>query len=77
MTRDEALTRLRKPSYDPETIGQDFEYVANKLGISVNELQSYMNAPNKTYKDYRSQESIYSAGAKFMRFFGLEKGGKR
>ena len=77
MTRDEALSKLSKPAYDPETIGQDFEFVSNKLGINVEDLKSYMNAPNKTYKDYRSQQSIYNLGAKIMRFFGLEKGGKR
>lgn len=77
MTRDEALEELTKPAYDPETIAQDFEYIATKLGISVEELQSYMDAPNKTYKDYKSQENIYNLGAKVMRALGLEKGGKR
>ena len=77
MTREEALENLSKPAYDSETIAQDFEYIATKLGISVEELQSYMDAPNKTYKDYKSQESIYNLGAKVMRALGLEKGGKR
>lgn len=77
MTREEALKKLESPVYDPETIHQDFEYVATKLGISVEELQSYMDAPNKTYKDYKSQETIYNLGAKVMRMLGLEKGGKR
>ena len=77
MTRDDALEKLKTPAYDPKTIKQDFEYIATKLGITVNELQSYMDAPNKSYKDYKSQESIYNLGAKVMRFLGLEKGGKR
>lgn len=77
MKREEALEKLKSPAYNPETIHQDFEYVATKLGITVEELQSYMDAPNKTYKDYKSQESIYNIGAKVMRLFGLEKGGKR
>lgn len=77
MTREQALEELKKPAYNPETISQDFEYIANKLGISVDELQSYMDAPNKTYKDYKSQENIYNVGAKMMRLLGLEKGGKR
>ena len=77
MTRKEALEKLKSPVYDPETIHQDFQYIATKLGISVEELQSYMDAPNKTYKDYKSQDNIYSIGAKVMRFIGLEKGGKR
>lgn len=77
MTRKEALEKLKSPAYDPETIHQDFEYIATKLGISVEEFQSYMDAPNKTYKDYKSQDNIYNIGAKVMRFLGLEKGGKR
>ena len=77
MTRDEALENLKKPAYDPETINQDFEFVATKLGITKEELQSYFDAPNKTYKDYKSQENIYNFGAKIMRMLGLERGGKR
>ena len=77
MTRDEALEKLKKPAFDPETINQDFEYVATKLGITKEELQSYFDAPNKTYKDYKSQENIYNFGAKIMRMLGLERGGKR
>ena len=77
MTREEALKKLEQPPYDEETIHQDFEYIATKLGITVEELQRYMDAPNKSYKDYKSQQNIYSIGAKFMKFFGLELGGKR
>ena len=77
MTREVALQKLKSPAYDRETIHQDFEYIATKLGVSVKELQSYMEAPNKTYKDYKSQDILYNIGAKVMRFIGLEKGGKR
>jgi N-acetyl sugar amidotransferase len=77
MTRDEALERLKTPPLDENTINQELEYVANKLRISVEELQGYLAAPNKTYKDYKSQESLYSWGAKVMKLFGLELGGKR
>jgi N-acetyl sugar amidotransferase len=77
MTRDEALEKLKEPPYDEETIAHEFEYIATKLGISTQELQSYMDAPLKTYKDYKSQENIYIAGAKVMKLFGLELGGKR
>ncbi len=77
MTREEALEKLSHPPYDEETIAQDFEYVATKLGISVEELQGYMELPKKSYKDYKCQENIYLVGAKLMRFFGLSLGGKR
>ena len=77
MTRKEALEKLKPPAYDPETIDQDFEYIATKLGITVEELRGYFNAPNKTYQDYRSQRAVYSVGAKVMRALGMELGGKR
>ena len=38
MTRDEALEKLEQPPYDAATIHHDIEFVANKLGISVDEL---------------------------------------
>jgi len=46
-------------------------------GISVEALQGYMDAPNRSYKDYKSQEGIYRVGTKVMRLLGLELGGKR
>ena len=45
--------------------------------ISIDELKSYMDAPKKTYKDYKSQEYVYDVGAKFLKALGIEKGGKR
>jgi N-acetyl sugar amidotransferase len=77
MTREEAIEQLKKPSYDVASIGQEIEFVANKLGISIDELNSYMDLPRKTYKDYKNQRQIYDMGAKVMRAMGLEIGGKR
>lgn len=77
MTRQEALSNLSKPAYDERTIAHEFEYIATKLGITVEELQGYLDAPKKTYKDFKSMNSIYRVGAKVMRLFKLEKGGKR
>ena len=77
MTREEALEKLKKPAYDPETINDDLEYLANKLDISVEELIGYFHAPNKTYKDYKNQQGLYDIGAKVLRMIGVERGGKR
>tara|TARA_R100001143_G_C3361083_1_gene135892 strand:- start:15772 stop:16872 length:1101 start_codon:yes stop_codon:yes gene_type:complete len=77
MTREEALDELKEPAYDPETISHELEYVANKLRIPVDELNQYFSMPKKTYKDYRSIEGVYNIGAIVMRFFGMERGGKR
>ena len=77
MTRDEALSKLGSLPYDESTIKNDFEYIANKLSISIDELQHYMDMPKKTYRDYKSQDRIYYLGAKVMKMLGIEKGGKR
>lgn len=77
MTREEALEELKKTPYNENTIHQDIEYIATKLGITVEELNSYMTMEKKTHKDYRTQESIFLLGARVMRALGLEKGGKR
>ena len=77
MTREEALEELKKKPYDENTIHQDIEYIATKLGISVEELNRYIKMEKKTHKDYKSQENIFKLGAKVMRALGLEKGGKR
>ena len=77
MCREKALKLLEKPSYNPETIDDDIEYIANKLDITTSELMEYFNAPNKTYSDYKNQQFIYDLGAKALRAISLEKGGKR
>lgn len=77
MTRQEALARLAAPAYDEATIHDDIEYVASKLRITVADLEGYLTAPNRTYRDFKSQKDVYSIGARAMRLLGIERGGKR
>jgi len=77
MTREEALERLSKPAYDLATIDEDFEYIATKLGITVDELRGYHQMPLKTYRDYRNQEWMFDLGAKALKFLGVERAVKR
>jgi N-acetyl sugar amidotransferase len=77
MTREEALERLKQPAYDPATIDEDFEYIATKLGISVQELRSYHEMPLKTYKDYKNREWLFDLGAKTLKALGIERAVKR
>ena len=73
MTREEALGDLAQPPYDEENIAHDFEYVSTKLGISVAELQAYMEAPKKSYKDYKNQLHLFLLGARAMQLMGLDE----
>ena len=77
MTRREALDELDKPGYDKTNIQHDFEYIASKLDMRVEELQACFDTPNKTYKDYANQEAIYNVGARVLSVLGKELGGKR
>lgn len=73
MTRDEALHRISKPEMDEQFLLQEFEYVANKLDLTVKELREIFAGRNKTYRDYRNKKLLIGLGARAMTFLGLEK----
>lgn len=77
MTRSAALKILEQPPMDEPTARREFNYVASKLGIEPAELSEYLEGPNRSFRDYRSQAALYAVGAKLFRLFGLERGGKR
>ena len=73
MTREEALERISKPEMDEIFLNQEFEYVANKLDFSVNELREIFTGENKTFSAYKNKRTIIGMGTKVMRIFNLEK----
>lgn len=77
MTREEALSRLEKPAYDPDTIGEEFDYIATKLGITPEELRGYHEMPLKTYKDYANRQWMFDFGARALKALGVERAVKR
>jgi N-acetyl sugar amidotransferase len=77
MTRALALEILKEPGFTAAELAQEFEFVATKLGITTKELQHYMDSPNKTYRDYKSQSAIFATGAWGMKMLGLEPAVKR
>jgi len=77
MSREAALDKLRSPAYDPATIDEEFEYIATKLGITVEELRGYRDMPLKTYRDYKNQHWMFDLGAKVLKALGVERAIKR
>lgn len=73
MQRAEALERVAKPAYDPDTVAHDFEYVANKLDLSVAELKQLMDGPNKSYRDYRNRMPLIDLGTRVLRAVGVQR----
>lgn len=73
MTREQALERISKPEMSEEFLKQEFEYVSNKLGLTVEELQKVFEGENKTFHDYRNKRFLIGFGANVMKILGLEK----
>lgn len=73
MTREEALDRISRPEMDEQFLRQEFEYVANKLDLTVSALQQIFEGENKTYRDYKNKKWIIGLGTKVMALLGLEK----
>nr|WP_297351293.1 N-acetyl sugar amidotransferase [uncultured Caldimonas sp.] len=73
MTREEALEKIAKPAYDPETVAQDFEYIATKLGMSVDELKALQSGPNRTYRDYKNAMGLIDLGTTVLRTLGIQR----
>lgn len=73
MTREAALDRISRPEMDEHFLKQEFEFVANKLGLSVSELQAIFDGENKTYRDYRNKRWLIGVGTNVLRALGIEK----
>ena len=73
MTREAALDRISRPEMDEHFLKQEFEYVANKLDLTIDELQQIFEGENKTYHDYKNKRWAIGVGANVMRRGGLER----
>lgn len=73
MTREEALDRISRPELSEEFLQKEFEYVADKLGITKEELQEIFDGKNKSFHDYRTKIKFIKLGATIMQRLGLEK----
>ena len=73
LTRQEALDKIAIKAYNDETIAEDFEYIATKLGISVEQLKGFMEGETKSYHDYKSNMPFIELGTKVLRAIGVQK----
>lgn len=73
MTREAALERISRPELDEQFLSSEFEYVANKLDLTVDELKSIFDGPNKTCLDYKNKRFLIGIGARVMSALGLER----
>lgn len=52
MKRDEALAALEQPTYDPVLQAQDKAFVSKKLGITIEEMNNLIMAPNRRHEEF-------------------------
>lgn len=72
MSRVEALERIRQPELDPVMAESEFEYVANKLALSVDELRTIFLGENKSCDDYRNKRHLINLAGRVMTMLRLE-----
>jgi N-acetyl sugar amidotransferase len=73
MTRLEALEKVKTLPIDKETAKADFEYVATKLGFTLEEFKALFEGQNKSYRDYKNNMFFIDLGIRIMRLLGLER----
>ena len=71
VTRDHALEQLENLPYDITQVKKDKDYVSKKFGITLEEFESILNAPPKSYKDYPNDEKwltfLYNLYKKYLK----------
>jgi N-acetyl sugar amidotransferase len=66
ITRADALRAMQEPVYPEHLLEQDREYAIKKLGLSAEQFDSIMCAPNKTFLDYRSSHAVFEIAKRFV-----------
>lgn len=73
MSRDEAMKRISKPEMSEQFLLQEFEFVAHKLDLTLDELRGFFNLPKKYYNSYKNKRWLIGLGANVLRTLGLER----
>jgi N-acetyl sugar amidotransferase len=73
MSRAEAIERISKPELSEEFLQKEFDYVADKLDLTRDELQLIFNGKNKTFHNYQNKIKLIDIGTRMMQKLGLEK----
>jgi N-acetyl sugar amidotransferase len=59
ISRQEALEELQRPPIEQNLLKQDKDYIIKKLGLTPEEFDEIIIAPNKSYTDYPNNESVW------------------
>lgn len=68
ITRDFAISELKKKPYDDEQVKSDIEYILKKLNLTINDFEEIFNQENKSFTDYPSYYPLYKKFKKIIYF---------
>jgi N-acetyl sugar amidotransferase len=72
ITREQALEELNKPPYPSEELLQsDKAYIAERLGISLNEWEEILALPPRSHEDFPNSEWLFAAKNKMVEWSGI------
>lgn len=74
ITREEALTELESPPYDPETIDADRAYVVKKLGLTDEQFEALMRLPVRSHREFASEARYLEPLARLVRYASSIRG---
>ena len=63
-SREAAMAALLEPPCDPGLASSDKTYVSKKLGMSEEEMDTYLDSPPKSHYDYPSDQSYLRAASR-------------
>jgi N-acetyl sugar amidotransferase len=69
MTKDEALTEMKKDYYPKVQFAEDKDFILKKLNLTDVEFDAIMDLPKKTFKDYSSNYMLFQTGRKLRSLF--------
>lgn len=70
ITREHAIKKLQEPLYDDDDLIKDKQYVATKLGITIEELDEYTNSSSHHYTEFANWDSRYAILKKTQSIIG-------
>lgn len=59
ITRAEALVEIQKPLYEPDEQRSELEFIAKKLGFTLDELEAHIAKPPREHTDFRNASKLF------------------
>ena len=73
ITRDEALSMLKRSVLTDDQHENDYLYILKKLGFTKTDFDELLNGERNHYSKFRNKRNFIALGARLLRLVGLEK----